>query len=130
MATMRLMELFNCVLEVGLVESAWRKMGRSLPVDFNMDPDTVKLEIAIMKFSSNVETCFVAYLKEKIGEPVIPKNQVKFEVKESLESRTEPKEKPRSSLKRVSETSFKKKICQNSLKQEARKIKELLNISW
>lgn len=40
MATMRLMELFNCVLEVGLVESAWRKMSRSLPVDFNTDPDT------------------------------------------------------------------------------------------
>lgn len=48
------------------------------------------------------------HLNIEIGEPVIPKNQVKFEVKKSLESRTEPKEKPRSFLKRVSETSFKK----------------------
>lgn len=39
MAT-KLMELFNYVLEVGPVESAWRKMDGLLPVDFNMDPDT------------------------------------------------------------------------------------------
>lgn len=36
----KLMELFNCVLEVGPVESAWRKMGGLLPIDFNVDPDT------------------------------------------------------------------------------------------